>query len=278
MTREMRRHIASVVPATLYLLVLFVAPIGLILSLSLTGGATPAASYARIFEAPVYLHVLANTFRIGVGVTLGCLVLGYPLAYLVSTLPPRRATLILGMVALPWFTSLLVRSFAWMVLLGQAGIVNRALLAAGVIDLPLPLLYSEFGVHIGMIHILLPYMVLTLYSVMRGIDRGLLRAAEASGASPLRAFCYVYLPLSLPGIMGGSLLVFIMAIGFYVTPALLGGPRQMMIAQIITSEMVESLNWEFGAALAALLLGISIAGLALFNRFFGLDRLIGIAR
>jgi ABC-type spermidine/putrescine transport system permease subunit I len=211
-------------------------------------------------------------------VTLGCLVLGYPLAYLVSTLPPRRATLILGMVALPWFTSLLVRSFAWMVLLGQAGIVNRALLAAGVIDLPLPLLYSEFGVHIGMIHILLPYMVLTLYSVMRGIDRGLLRAAEASGASPLRAFCYVYLPLSLPGIMGGSLLVFIMAIGFYVTPALLGGPRQMMIAQIITSEMVESLNWEFGAALAALLLGISIAGLALFNRFFGLDRLIGIAR
>ena len=273
--REDRRYLAAAMPAGLYLLFLFVIPIGFVLALSFSAAKPFAENYLRIFGVPVYLTVLANTLEVGLGVTLITLVLAYPLAYLLSTLSTRAATIVLGMVVLPWFTSLLVRSFAWMVLLGQNGIINHALITLGIIKQPLPLLYSAFAVYVATVHILLPYMVLTLYGVMRGIDKRLIRAANAAGAPPWRAFVHVYFPLSLPGVAGGCLLVFIMAIGFYVTPALLGGPRQMMIAQMITSEMLDSLNWGFGAALATVLLVITVAGLVVFNRFFGLDRLLG---
>ncbi|MEP6609034.1 MAG: ABC transporter permease [Burkholderiaceae bacterium] len=257
---------------------MFLIPIGLVLALSFTDATPLGSNYLRIFSVPVYLKVLANTLSTGLGVTLIALLLGYPMAYLLSTLPTRSATLVMGMVVLPWFTSLLVRSFAWTVLLGQAGVINKALLSLELIDRPLPLLYSIFGVYVATVHILLPYMVLTLYGVMRGIDRSLVRAANAAGASPWRAFVHVYFPLSLPGVAGGCVLVFIMAIGFYITPALLGGPRQMMIAQMIANEMLESLNWGFGAALATVLLVLTAAGLAMFNNIFGLHRFMGGAR
>jgi ABC-type spermidine/putrescine transport system permease subunit I len=273
-----RRYALAALPATLYLLVLFVIPIGMVLAMSLTGAKPPGANYLRIFTAPVYLVVLANTLSVGLGVTLITLILAYPLAYLLSTLPARTATVLLGIVILPWFTSLLVRSYAWMILLGQSGIVNSALKGLGWIDRPLPLLYSAFGVYVATVHILLPYMVLTLYGTMRSIDLRLIRAAQAAGASPPRAFLHVYLPLSLPGVAGGCLLVFIMAIGFYVTPALLGGPRQMMIAQMIASEMLETLQWGFGGALAVVLLTVTFAALGVFVRLFGVARLMGGAR
>lgn len=276
MSRESRLLVAGV-PAWLYLMVLFVVPIGMVLALSVTESTPAFAGYARIFSVPVYLAVLANTLTVGAGVTLICLLLGYPLAYAVSTLPTRWAALVLGMVILPWFTSLLVRSFAWMVLLGQNGLVNKALQSLGWIDRPLPLLYSAFGVYVATVHILLPYMVLTLYGVMRSIDPRLMNAAQASGAAPWRAFLHVYLPLTMPGVLGGCLLVFIMACGFYVTPALLGGPRDMMIAQMIAHEMLETLNWGFGAALATVLLVVTVGGLVVFNRVAGMNRLMRTA-
>ena len=278
MRQDDRRYLAAILPAGLYQVFLFLIPIGLVLLLSVSDIKPFAANYIRVFSVPVYVMVLENTFKIGVGVTLITALLAYPLAYLLSTLPGRVATAMLGMVVLPWFTSLLVRSFAWMILLGQNGIVNHALISMGLIAKPLPLLYSPFGVYIATVHILLPYMVLTLYSVMRGIDLRLVRAARAAGASPWRAFIHIYLPLSMPGVVAGCLLVFIMAIGFYVTPALLGGPHQTMIAQMIATEMLDNLNWGFGAALATVLLVITIAGLAVFNRLFGLDKLLGEKR
>jgi len=272
--RAARRPLLALAPAVLYLLVMFVIPIVVVLAMSVTAPHVGLQHYARIVTAPVYLRVFSATVQIALGVTLVSLGLAYPLAYLLSTLAPRASIVLLGLVILPWFTSLLVRSFAWMVLLGQNGVINRALLSVGVIGKPLPLLYSAFGVYVGMVHILLPYMVLALYSVMRGIDRGLLQAAQSSGAPPWRAFVHVYLPLSLPGVTAGSLLVFVMATGFYVTPALLGGPHQTMIAQLITSEINEAVNWEFGAALSTVLLLVTLAGLAAFNRFLGADRLL----
>ncbi len=272
--REGRLYWTAVAPATAYLGLFFLVPIILVLAISFEGP-RPWSNYAHIVSAPVYLIVMANTFRVGAVVTGLVLVLAYPLAYLISTLSGRKAAILLGLVALPWFTSLLVRSYAWIVILGQEGIVNKILVGLGIVDRPLPLLYSATGLYVAMVHILLPYMVLTLYGVMRGIDRRLLRAAGAAGAPPWRAFLHVYAPLSLPGVLGGSLLVFIMAIGFYVTPALLGGPRQMMIAQMITSEMLESLNWGLGTALAAILLVVTLAGLAICGRFINLGRLLG---
>jgi len=273
--RAALRPWAAVAPATLFLLVVFAIPIVMVLALSFSGPQVGVQHYARIVTTPVYSRVFANTLQIALGVTLVSLVLAYPLAYVLSILGTRTSIVLLGLVILPWFTSLLVRSFAWMVLLGQNGVINRALLSMGVIGRPLPLLYSAFGVYVGMVHILLPYMVLALYSVMRGIDRDLLRAAQSAGAPPWRAFLHVYLPLILPGVAAGSLLVFVMASGFYVTPALLGVPRQTMIAQLITSEINEAVNWEFGAALATVLLLVTLAGLAVFNRFLGMDRFLG---
>lgn len=272
------RGLAAIAPATVYLIAFFVVPIGTVLAMSLEGETAWWANYARIVAAPVYLTVLWNTLWVGAVVTLASLVLGYPVAYLLTTLSGRAAAIVLALVALPWFTSLLVRSYAWIVILGQQGVVNGILGWLGVIDRPLPLLHSATGVYLATIHVLLPYMVLTLYGVMRGIDRTLLRAASAAGAAPWRAFLWVYMPLSLPGIIGGSLLVFIMAIGFYVTPALLGGPKQMMIAQMITSEMLESLNWGLGTALASLLLLTTLGGIAVFGRFVDIGRLLGGAR
>jgi putative spermidine/putrescine transport system permease protein len=261
-------------PATAFLGIFFLAPIILVLAISFEGPHL-LDNYAHVVSAPVYLIVMANTFKVGALVTAIVLVLGYPVAYLCSTLPSRHAATILALVALPWFTSILVRSYSWIVILGQQGIINKLLIRFGMIEHPLALLYNAIGVDIAMIHILLPYMILTLYGVMRGIDRRLLDAAAAAGAPPWRAFLHVYIPLSLPGVAGGSLLVFIMAIGFYVTPALLGSPQQMMMAQMIASEMLESLNWGLGTALATLLFAATILGLALCGRFINLGRLLG---
>lgn len=268
------RRLLAVAPATAFLVALFLVPIGLVLALSVEGQGPIGEHYLRMFSAPVYHRVLLTTLETGFVVTAACLVLGYPVAYLLTLLPGRAVMLLMGLLILPWLTSLLVRSFAWMVLLGQAGIINKALVGAGLISQPLPLLYSATGVYVGMIQILLPYMIITLYGVMSAIDRNLLRAGQASGARPWQAFLHIFVPLSLPGIAGGCLLVFIMAIGFYVTPALLGGRKQVMVAQLITSEMVEAVNWEFGAALATVLLALTIVGLVIFNRFVGLGKLL----
>lgn len=234
--------------------------------------------YLRIIHEPIWLNVLWITLRTALWVTLSTLLLGYPLAWFLARLTPRRANIFLIIVIIPYFTSVLVRTYAWMVLLGTEGMINRALIALGLVNEPLKLMYTTTGVLIGMTYILLPYMVLALYSVMRGIDPTLLRAAESLGASRLRAFWRVVIPLSLPGAAAGGLLVFIMALGFFITPALMGGPQQTMIAMVIESQIEIYFDWGFGSALSSLLLVFTLLLFWLYQRLVGLERLFEAKR
>jgi ABC-type spermidine/putrescine transport system permease subunit I len=270
--RERRGHLLALLPALLVLFGFFVYPLFGILVRSVYKGGYTLESYRQIVRVPVYLTVVGLTFRTAAIVTLVCLALGYPLAYLLANARPRLARLGLVVVVLPFFTSIIVRTYAWMVLLGRNGVVNQYLAALGLTDRPLPLLYNQGGVLIGMSYVLLPFMVLTLYSVMRGIDPGLVRAAHSLGAGRFQAFRRVFLPLSLPGVAGGTLLVFILSLGFFITPALMGGPSDVMIAMLIEREVEFTLNWSFASALAVILLGLTLAGFVLYNRVVRLDR------
>jgi putative spermidine/putrescine transport system permease protein len=272
--RDVVRYLMILLPAMMVLLALFVYPL---LGLADRSVYRPRVGYtlefySRIWRVPVYLQVIGRTFRISAFVTLICLALGYPLAYLLATLRPRIARLLMIVVVLPFFTSIIVRTYAWMVLLGRNGIVNQYLTRLGLTQAPLPLLYNQGGVLIGMTYVLLPYMVLTVYSVMGGIDPGLIRAAHSLGASRWQAFRRVLLPLSLPGIAGGTLLVFILSLGFFITPALMGGPSDVMIAMLIEREVEFTLNWSFASALAVILLILTLIGFVGYNRIVRLER------
>jgi len=270
--REARRYLSALAPALVVLAALFVYPLLGIVHRSVYKGGYTLDLYRQIFRVPVYLQVLLATFKVSALVTLACLVLGYPLAYVLATRRPRTAQLLMIIVVLPFFTSIIVRTYAWMVLLGRNGIVNQYLMMLGLTSTPMALLYNQAGVIIGMSYVLLPYMVLTVYSVMRGIDPGLVRAAHSLGASRLQAFRRVFLPLSLPGIAGGTLLVFILSLGFFITPALMGGPGDVMIAMLIEREVEITLNWSFASALAVVLLALTLLGFAGYNRLLRLDR------
>ena len=271
--RETQRHLLMLLPALLVLAALFAYPLLGIVNRSVYKAGYTLDMYRQIFRVPVYLQVLVATFKVSAVVTAVCLALGYPLAYMLATRRPRTAQLLMIIVVLPFFTSIIVRTYAWMVLLGRNGIVNQYLMALGLTDGPLPLLYNQAGVVIGMSYVLLPYMVLTVYSVMRSIDPGLVRAAHSLGASRLQAFRRVFLPLSLPGIAGGTLLVFILSLGFFITPALMGGPGDMMIAMLIEREVEITLNWSFASALAVVLLALTLVGFAGYNRIVRLERI-----
>jgi len=271
--REALRYLLALLPALVLLAGLFVYPLfGIVTRSVYNKGGYTLESYRQIVNVPVYLQVLGATFRTSALVTLLCLALGYPLAYVLATRRPRTAQLLMIVVILPFFTSIIVRTYAWMVLLGRNGIVNQYLMALGLTNEPLPLLYNQAGVVVGMTYVLLPYMVLTIYSVMSGIDPGLVRAAHSLGASRFQAFRRVVLPLSLPGIAGGTLLVFILSLGFFITPALMGGPRDMMIAMLIEREVEFTLNWSFASALAVILLALTLVGFVGYNRIVRLDR------
>jgi ABC-type spermidine/putrescine transport system permease subunit I len=271
--RETLRYVLLLVPALLLLLVLFVYPLSGIVNRSVYKNGYTLDAYRQIVGVPVYVQVIARTFRTAALVTLLCLALGYPLAYRLATLRPRTARLVMIVVVLPFFTSVIVRTYAWMVLLGRTGLVNQSLTALGLAPGPLPLLYNQAGVLVGMTYVLLPYMVLTLYSVMRGIDGALIRAAYGLGASRLQVFRRIFLPLSLPGVAGGTLLVFILSLGFFITPALMGGPADMMIAMLIEREVEITLNWAFASALAVILLALTLVGFVGYNRIIRLDRI-----
>jgi putative spermidine/putrescine transport system permease protein len=270
--RETLRHVLMLLPAVLVLAVLFAYPLLGIVNRSVYKAGYTLDMYRQIFRVPVYLQVILATFKVSALVTIVCLALGYPLAYMLATRRPRTAQLLMIIVVLPFFTSIIVRTYAWMVLLGRNGIVNQYLMALGFSDKPLLLLYNQGGVVIGMSYVLLPYMVLTVYSVMRSIDPRLVRAAHSLGASRLQAFRRVFLPLSLPGIAGGTLLVFILSLGFFITPALMGGPGDMMIAMLIEREVEITLNWSFASALAVILLALTLVGFTGYNRIVRLER------
>ena len=231
-------------PAVAFLLIFFGYPVARLLGLSIFDPEFTLRNYEAALTAPVYVHVLQTTLKISIETTLLCLVLGYPLAYALSTAPERVRNLLIIAVVLPYFTSILVRSYAWLVLLGRHGILNEAMIGLGVIDHPVKMIYNTAGVVIGMTHIMLPIMVLALYSVMRGIDMNLVKVSDSLGASRTQTFLRVYFPLSLPGVGAGCLLVFIFSVGFYVTPALLGGLRDTMLAMLIATQIQELLKWS----------------------------------
>ena len=255
-------------PAIGFLAVLYVLPLGQVLPLSVVEPTPGIDNYVRLATTPLYALVLENTFEISLVVAAICLVLGYPTAYLLATCRPQVRSILLVFVMVPFFTSILVRTYSWIFILGWKGIINTTLLAGGVIDEPLELLYNRFGVIVGMVHVLLPYMILILFSVMRGIDRRLVAAAASLSAAPFTAFRRVYLPLSLPGIGSGFLLVLVLALAFFITPAMLGGPKDLMIANVIAYQ-IGVLKWGFASALAVVLLVVSIAFLVVTQWFFG---------
>lgn len=218
------------------------------------------------------IHLLAfgRTLWVSLMVTLLCLAIGYPLAYWISHLPPRQGNLVMVLVLLPFWTSLLVRTTAWVVLLQKEGVANSLLMATGLVAEPLQMTFNRFGVVVAMTHILLPFMILPLVSVMRGIPPAYVRAARSLGAGPATAFWRVYLPQSLPGISAGVLLVFILALGYYITPALLGGAGDQMMSFFIADNLSRSLNWGLASALGALLLAGVLLLYGIYERTVGL--------
>jgi putative spermidine/putrescine transport system permease protein len=215
----------------------------------------------------IYLAVFGRTLVIGVVVTLCALLLGYPLAYWISTLPERRANLVMILVLIPFWTSILVRVAAWIVILQNEGLVNKALIGSGLVHAPFALLFNRIGVYVSMTHILLPFMILPLYSVMKSIPQSYQRAAVSLGSHPFAAFWRVYVPQTYPGIGAGTLLTFILAIGYYITPALLGGADDQMISYYIAYFTNSSINWGMACALGGLLLVATIVLYIIYGRF-----------
>ena len=221
----------------------------------------------------VFRMILVRTLWIAGMVTLVCLLLGYPTAWYLSQQTDRKAAVLLFLVLLPFWTSLLVRTVAWVVLLQREGVVNDALLSAGLITEPLKMIFNRFAVYVAMVHVLLPFMILPLYSVMKAIPPAYLRAASSLGAPPFVAWRRVYLPQTLPGIGAGCLMVFIQALGYYVTPALVGGADDQMISYFIAFYASKTINWSMAAALALILLSVTMALYALYQRLLGFDRM-----
>ena len=220
----------------------------------------------------VFVRVFVRTLYIAATVTLATLVLGFPVAFLLASLPAKWRNPLMILVLLPFFTSLLVRTTAWVVLLQSHGVINDALLALGVIHQRLQLIYQRSGTLIAMVHIQLPFTLLPIYSVMAGITPGLTRAARSLGAPPFTAFRRVYLPLTLPGVAAGCLLTFILSLGYYITPALVGGPDDQMVSSFVAQYMNRELNWGMASALGAVLLAITLVIYVAFTRLLGVER------
>jgi putative spermidine/putrescine transport system permease protein/spermidine/putrescine transport system permease protein len=267
--REQWSLLALSLPALILVGSIVLAPIAWLFWLSLVGedGFT-LINYERLLH-PSYRLTLITTFQLAFLVTAICVILGYPLAYLAAQLPPRWASLVLLCVLFPFWTSLLVRTYAWLVLLQRQGVVNTWLQELGIIDQPLKLVHNFTGTTIGMVHIMLPFMVLPLYAAMKTIDEAYMRAAANLGASPAKAFWQVYVPLSVPGLAAGLIVVFVLSLGFYVTPALLGGGRVMMWAMQIERSMAVYADWGAASALGVVLLVMTLGILWAFARLTG---------
>jgi ABC-type spermidine/putrescine transport system permease subunit I len=238
-------------------------------------GQLSLVNYRRLVVQPAYARILLATFEISGLTTLICILLGYPLAYVLAQLRPRAAALCMLGVLMPFWTSILVRTYAWLVLLQRHGLINEWGMHFGWWDRPLTLVYNFSGTMIGLVHIMLPFLVLPLYGSMRAIDGDLMRAAANLGATPTQAFWRVFFPLSLPGLLGGSLIVFILCLGAYVTPAMLGGGRVIMVANGIATDIQMFFNWGAASAFGMVLLVLTGAVLFLASRLVNLERVFG---
>ena len=260
----------SLLAAPLLLLIsFFLVPVVVLLSRSFSAPRWGFQNFSALLGAGVYLNVILNTVFIAATATACCIVLGFPVAYTMVSFSNNIKRLLMFCVLAPFWTSVLVRSFGWMVILQRQGILNNAMIAMHLIDTPLPLIYNRFGTLVGMVQVLLPFFIFPLYSVMNRISPTYMEAASVLGAGPVKTFLRVYLPLTLNGLYGGATMVFIMALGFYITPVLLGGPRDVMVANLIEQQVSELSNWGMAGALSVVLLGITLNVLALSRFVFG---------
>lgn len=264
-----------VLPALLMLLALYFVPLGNVLVTSVTDPRPGLGNYELLFTSAAIQKTLTTTARIACVTTFFAVVLGYAVAYAMRAATSKRQRLMLFCVLLPFWISVLVRSFAWLTILGPQGPINAALMGLGLVDEPVALTRNETGVLISMVHVMLPYAILTLYANMRGIDAGLVSAARSLGASRFQAFRMVFLPLSRPGVIGAATLVFILSLGFYVTPALLGGGKVMMVAQYTAFQINETMRWGLGTMLAAALMIAVLGTLWALSRVIDVKRLFG---
>lgn len=274
--RSWLRPLLMSAPLLILLLVLLVYPVGQLLMLSIKNDAGFTLNeYRKLFSSSVYVEVLGITMKVSLLTTLFSVVFGYPIAYLISTVTSKSKNRLLYWVLLSFWTSFLVRTFGWVVLLGRNGVINWTLKSLGIIDTPLNLLYNLPAVVVGMVHALMPLAILTMLSVMENIDRRLPSAASTLGARPGTAFWRVYFPLSLPGVASGALMVFVTAIGFFITPALLGGRHETMITQLIIDQVMQALNWGFAGAISVLLLVVVLIVFVVYDRLVGLSAIAG---
>lgn len=264
--RKFRSGTIAMIPLVGFLVIAFNAPILSMLARSV-GGASGFGAYAELIDVSAFRSVLIRTFTISAAVTGFCLVLAYPLACWIATLAPRGRIVALTLVVLPFWVSVLVRTYAFIVVLGQSGLLNRFLMNTGLFNQPVQFLYNSVGVTIGMVNVLIPVMVLTLFSAIVKIDRRLLDAARVLGASEQAVFWRVFLPLTVPAIITGATLTFVIALGFYITPAILGGGRIPLVANVLDFLINEMPRWDLAAALSTIVLAVSVAAFALSRAF-----------
>jgi ABC-type spermidine/putrescine transport system permease subunit I len=279
-----RRHrgglitLALLAPAALLLAAVLIWPVLELASRSFRDPNGPFIYYARVIEVSTYLQVLLRTVLFAIATAAICLALGYPVAFKLATARPLTKALILACVLLPFWTNLLVRSYGWILILNPRGIINMGLMELGAISSPLELVYNATGVIIGMSHIMLPFAILPLYAVMIRLDPQLANAARTLGAGPLHTFLKVYFPMTLPGVMAGVLLVFTISLGFFVVPAILGGPHGLLLAQLIEFNINTSLNWGMAATLSSLLLAATLLLYTIADRWLNLGSIWGLSR
>jgi len=257
---------------TVFLSAWFVAPLAELFANAFADPEGPLAPFERLITIGVYRRIFFNTILLAVYVTVTCVLLAYPVAYVLSRLKGGLFMVVLYCVLFPLWVSVLVRTFSWMLLLETNGPLNRALVDLSLVGQPLQLLFNDTGVFIGMVHVLLPYALIPIYTVMSRIDDRLLMASDGLGASLFDSFRRVYLPLTLPGVAGGGAFVFLLALGFFITPALLGGINAISLSMLIEQFVNEQLNWPMAAAASILLLGAVLLILAAFARFLSFGR------
>jgi putative spermidine/putrescine transport system permease protein len=266
------RSIRLLVPALLLLVIFFLLPVLSLLLRSVLEPTPGLSNYAQLLGSTTYLRVFGNTFLVATVVTVVTLAIGFPTAWLLAIAPRKLSSVLFSILLLSMWTNLLARTFAWMVLLQQTGPINRVLMALGVISEPLTLVNNLIGVTIGMTYIMLPFLVMPLHATLRSIDPSTLRAAAICGASRWQAFWRVLVPLAMPGIASGALMVFVMALGYFVTPSLLGGASYMMLAELIAQLVQQLLNWGLAGAAAFVLLAVTLGLYSLQLRFTGAAR------
>ncbi len=277
MTQFLNRSTWLVLPALITSVLLLAYPLALLMIASVSQPETGLQNYVQFATRGVYLRVLINTFLMAAMVTIICLLAGFPLAYRIATLPERSRKIMLIVVTLPMWTSVLVRTYAWFVLLGPSGAMSTMLMGSGLTDQPLEIIPSRIGVLIGMVAMMLPLMVLTLVSTMQSVNWTLMAAAQSMGANSMQRLLRVFIPLSSPGIVAGCIQIFLLTLGFYVVPALLGAPRDQMISQIIVFQINNVLNWGFASAMTIILLVTTFLLYWIYNRAVRAASRIGAA-